>query len=247
MAFPGSLAGGLPRELHGTSRKALLARLRAFLAGPRYDAELADGIRPTRSICHAARAGRITRPRACRMVAQALKRALEAAELPPGPNCLTTKVPVDCRCDPGLQGRDPVAGRHAQHDPAAARSRCRHRAPTGVRRQQPALPAGARSEGQRSAARQHPVCGSARPRSRGRLRRNGEGVIKWNRTRGNSGYSRWSTSCSCSGSWRSSWPTPSSRCRDLLWTRSGGLPTARFPGFFALSQPAVAERSSQTC
>ena len=95
MASPGSLARGLPRELRGTARKAFLARLEAFLAGPRYDAELADGISPTRSICHAARAGQITRRRACRMVAQALKRALEAAELPPGPNCLTTRVPVD--------------------------------------------------------------------------------------------------------------------------------------------------------
>lgn len=95
MASPGSLAGGLRRELRGTSRKAFLARLGAFLAGPRYDAELADGTSPTRSICHAARAGQITRRRACRMVAQALKRALEAAELPPGPNCLTTRVPVD--------------------------------------------------------------------------------------------------------------------------------------------------------
>lgn len=95
MAFPGSLAGGLPRELHGTSRKAFLARLRAFLAGPRYDAGLADGISPTKSICHAARAGRITRRRDCRRVAWALGRAVEAAELPPGPNCLTSRVPVD--------------------------------------------------------------------------------------------------------------------------------------------------------
>jgi hypothetical protein len=96
MTSPGSLAGGLPRELRGASRKAFLARLGAFLAGPRYDAELADGISTTRSICHAARAGRITRRRACRRVALALHRAVEAAELPETSNCLTSKVPVDC-------------------------------------------------------------------------------------------------------------------------------------------------------
>jgi hypothetical protein len=95
MASPGSLAGGLPREVRGNAWKAFLARRWAFLAGPRYDAELADGISPTTSVCHAARAGRITTPRACRMVAQALVRAVEAAELPPGPNCLTSRVPVD--------------------------------------------------------------------------------------------------------------------------------------------------------
>jgi hypothetical protein len=95
MASPGSLTGGLPRETRGTSLKAFLARLGAFLAGPRYDAELADGISPTRSICHAARAGRITSRPACHRVAQALNGAVEAAELPPRPNCLTTRVPVD--------------------------------------------------------------------------------------------------------------------------------------------------------
>jgi hypothetical protein len=81
--------------LRGASRKAFLARLGAFLAGARYDAELADGISPTKSICHAARAGRITSRRARRRVAQALNRAVEAAEPPPDPSCLDTKVPVD--------------------------------------------------------------------------------------------------------------------------------------------------------
>ena len=92
---PGSLAGGLPRELRGVSRKAFRAQLWAFLAGPHYDAELADGTSPTKSIYHAARAGRITRPRACRGVAQALNRAVEAAERPPVPNRLDSKVPLD--------------------------------------------------------------------------------------------------------------------------------------------------------
>jgi hypothetical protein len=95
MASPGSLAGGLPRELRGASRKAFLAQLLALLAGPRYDAELADGISPMKSIGHAARAGRITRRRACRRVARALHGAVEAAERPPDPNRLDSKVPVD--------------------------------------------------------------------------------------------------------------------------------------------------------
>ena len=95
MASPGSLAGGLPRELRGVSRKAFLARLGAFLAGPRYDAELADGTSPTKSIYHAARAGRITRQRACRKVARALNGAVEAVERPPVPNRLDPKVPLD--------------------------------------------------------------------------------------------------------------------------------------------------------
>jgi hypothetical protein len=95
MTSPGSLARGLPRELRGASRKAFLARLGAFLAGPRFDAELADGTSPTKSICHAARAGRITRRRACRRVAQALQGAVEAAERPPVPNRLDPKVPLD--------------------------------------------------------------------------------------------------------------------------------------------------------
>ena len=95
MASTGSLAVGFPRELRGLSRKAFLARLWAFLAGPRYDAELADGTSPTKSICHAARAGRITRQRACRRVAQALNGAVEAAEHPPDPHRLDPKVPLD--------------------------------------------------------------------------------------------------------------------------------------------------------
>jgi hypothetical protein len=95
MASPGSLAGGFPREVRGVAWKVFLARLRAFLAGPGYDADLADGIGPTTSICHAARAGWITTPRACRTIAQALRRVVEAAERPPGLNCLDAKVPVD--------------------------------------------------------------------------------------------------------------------------------------------------------
>jgi hypothetical protein len=94
MASPGSLAGGLPREVRGVAWRAFLARGCAFLAGPRYDAELADGIGPTTSIYHAARAGRITTPRECRRVAGALRRAVAAAERP-RPNWLDAKVPVD--------------------------------------------------------------------------------------------------------------------------------------------------------
>src|SRR5262245_35104074 len=105
MASRGSLAGGLPRELHESPHKPLLARLRAFLAGARYDAELADGISPTTSAGHAARADRISTRHACLRVAQALLRAVEAAEQPPEPGCLQSRVPVDpdavqfCRSD----------------------------------------------------------------------------------------------------------------------------------------------------
>lgn len=95
MASPGSLAGGLPHELRGAPWKAFLARVGAFLAGPRLDAELAEGISPTRSLRHAARAGQISRHRACRRVAQALNGAVEAAERPPGPHHLDSKVPID--------------------------------------------------------------------------------------------------------------------------------------------------------
>jgi hypothetical protein len=48
-----------------------------------------------KSICHAARAGRITTRRSCRRVGQALQAAVEAAERPPDPHRLTSRVPVD--------------------------------------------------------------------------------------------------------------------------------------------------------
>jgi hypothetical protein len=93
MASPGSLAGPLRSELQGVLRTPLLVRLRAFLAGPRLDAELADGISPTTSIVLGARADWITRRRACRTVAQGLRGAVKAAERPPDPFYL--EVPVD--------------------------------------------------------------------------------------------------------------------------------------------------------
>jgi hypothetical protein len=95
LASPGSLAGGLTRDLRGDSRKPLHARLWAFLEGHRYDAELAAGVSPAKSIYHGARADRITTPRACRTVAQALQRAVKAAEQVPVPNGLDAKVPLD--------------------------------------------------------------------------------------------------------------------------------------------------------
>jgi hypothetical protein len=95
MASPGSLTGRLPPERHGAPGKRFLARLCALLAGPRYDAELADGISPTTSIGLGARAARITTRSACRRVARALRGAVEAAERPPDPGRLDSKVPVD--------------------------------------------------------------------------------------------------------------------------------------------------------
>jgi hypothetical protein len=95
MASPGSLAGHLPPDLRGAPGRCFLAWLCAFLAGPRYDAELADGISPATSIGLSARAARITTRRACRRVAQALRGAVEAAERPPDPGRLESSVPVD--------------------------------------------------------------------------------------------------------------------------------------------------------
>jgi hypothetical protein len=96
MASPGSLAGHLPPDLRGAPGKRFLASLCAFLAGPRYDAELAEGISPATSIGLSARAARITTRRACRRVAQALRGAVEAAERPPDPGWwLESRVPMD--------------------------------------------------------------------------------------------------------------------------------------------------------
>lgn len=94
MASPGSLAGGPPREVRGAPQRPFLGWLWALLAGPRFEAELAEGIRPTTSICHAAYADRITTPRACRRVAGALLRAVDAAERR-SPACLSSRVPID--------------------------------------------------------------------------------------------------------------------------------------------------------
>jgi hypothetical protein len=95
MASPGSLAGGLPRELRGGAGKPLHARLWAFFEGHRYDADLAAGVSPRKSIYHGARAEQITTRRACRIVAQALQRAVKAAEQVPRPNRLDASAPVD--------------------------------------------------------------------------------------------------------------------------------------------------------
>lgn len=94
MASPGSLAGLFRSELPRAVRASFLVRLWAFLAGPRLDAELADGISPTTSIVLGARAVWITRRRACCTVAQALRGALDAAGRPPD-RCLQAGVPVD--------------------------------------------------------------------------------------------------------------------------------------------------------
>jgi hypothetical protein len=95
MASPGSLTGRLPPERHGAPGKRFLARLCALLAGPRYDAELADGISPTTSIGLGARAARIT------TVARAAGSRGRSGELwrrrngRPDPGRLDSKVPVD--------------------------------------------------------------------------------------------------------------------------------------------------------
>ena len=94
MVSRGSSAGRLSPELPG-ARFRILTSLWAFFNGPRYDAALADGISPATSIGLRTRASRITRRRACRRVAQALRGAVEAAKQPSAPNPWDPRVPVD--------------------------------------------------------------------------------------------------------------------------------------------------------
>lgn len=93
MASPDSLAGPSRFELRGVRRTSFLVRLCAFVVGPSLDAQLADGVSPTASILLGARADWITRRRACRLVAQALTGAVEAAEQPPNRG-LSSRVPI---------------------------------------------------------------------------------------------------------------------------------------------------------
>jgi hypothetical protein len=63
-------------------RLRLSARLHAIVEGPRLDSELADGISPSASAAHLARADRITRPEVRRRIAAALNRAIEESFAP---------------------------------------------------------------------------------------------------------------------------------------------------------------------
>lgn len=94
MASPGSLAGPLRLELRRALSAGLFVRLCAFFAGRSLDAELARGVSPTASILLGARADWITSPRACRIVAQALRGAVEAAERSPNRG-LSSRVAVE--------------------------------------------------------------------------------------------------------------------------------------------------------
>jgi len=73
-------------------RSRLSARLRATVEGPRLDSELAEGISPSASAAHLARADQITRPRVRRRIAAALNRAIEES-FAPGRR-LTSKAPL---------------------------------------------------------------------------------------------------------------------------------------------------------
>jgi hypothetical protein len=77
----------------GRRGQRLAAHLWAVLAGPILDEELAEGVRPSASAALSFRAHRITRPRARRKLAQALRLRIEAAESPSSP--FSVKVPVD--------------------------------------------------------------------------------------------------------------------------------------------------------
>jgi hypothetical protein len=94
MASPDSLAGPLRFEPRRSLRTSLLVRLCVWAAGPKLDAELADGLSPRASILLRVRADWITRPRGCRAVAQALRGAVEAARRTPDRG-LSSRVPVD--------------------------------------------------------------------------------------------------------------------------------------------------------
>src|SRR4051794_38618092 len=58
------------------------ARVRALVDGPRLDSELAEGVSPSASAAHLARADAITRPQARRRIAAALNRAIEECFAP---------------------------------------------------------------------------------------------------------------------------------------------------------------------
>jgi hypothetical protein len=58
------------------------ARVRAMVEGPRLDSELAEGVSPSASAAHLARADAITRPQARRRIAAALNRAIEESFAP---------------------------------------------------------------------------------------------------------------------------------------------------------------------
>src|SRR5262249_26465032 len=93
MASPGSLAGPFRLEPRRAPWASFLVGLWALAAGPSLDTQLAEGVSPTASSLLGARADWITRPRSCRMVAQALRRAVEAAARPPNRG-LSSRVPL---------------------------------------------------------------------------------------------------------------------------------------------------------
>ncbi len=94
MASHRSLAGHPFPKPPSAAAKRLLAPLLAFVAGPHFDAELANGIRPSTSIGLGARADHITKRGPCLRVARALRAAIEAAERPSPPNPWDVRVPV---------------------------------------------------------------------------------------------------------------------------------------------------------
>ena len=94
MASPDSLAGPSRFELRCARRTSFLVRLWAFVVGPSLDAQLAEGVNPTASILLGARADWITRTRTRRVVAQALRGAVESADGPQNRG-LSSRVPVE--------------------------------------------------------------------------------------------------------------------------------------------------------
>ena len=169
MASSGSLARGfLSGELRGAPRKRLHARLWAFLEGHRYDAELADGISPMKSIYHGARADRITTRRACRRDAKPYR------ELSRRRNSRRTTWIRRCRLIPPRSG--PAGTRCCRWLTSSPPSSGRPRAVSPSRASWSSTAAARCSSRRRIIGRaatgscQRLVYGSAGPRSRGRLR-----------------------------------------------------------------------------
>jgi hypothetical protein len=84
MTSPDPLAEHLAEHPGAISRLKVRmnAQVRAVAQGPRLDSELAEGVSPSSSPAHLARADRITSPRVRRRVAGALNRAIEESFAP---------------------------------------------------------------------------------------------------------------------------------------------------------------------
>jgi hypothetical protein len=89
MAFPVSLT----RRDGGRGEHLFLPRLLAFVQAPRLDTDLCAGVRPSASRAHRLRADHLRRRRVRRVIATALRRAVEDAHQPVRPR--TAQAPLN--------------------------------------------------------------------------------------------------------------------------------------------------------